>query len=251
MSKLELAGVITAGYAALFVVLNILAWISDSVKRRRSIAPPPPPPLPAGVEIDPYHALAVRSGGPGGMDQAALASLLHDGLITIDADGLLAPSGETGPEPTHPVPAAWLECLHRAERPVAVSELRDDPELWQRHTAFLQQQDARVAEWNTKAPTGGFGCASIAAAAVVTIVDTVLLAPSVPDSFYGPTAFEQIVGFVLLAILLPPFLISMCAAIVMTTYPGSPSPLDAYCARLPPHPAVAALTAEEERLLAG
>ncbi|GAB3851502.1 hypothetical protein ACFPIJ_53165 [Dactylosporangium cerinum] len=184
------------------------------------------------------------------MDQAALAALLHDGLITIDADGLMAPSGESEPEPAHSVPAAWLECLHRAERPTTMSELRDDPELRQRHEAFLKEQDALLADWN-KPDLTGHGCAVFGASLVVGLLDAVLLVLSIPDSFYGPTAFERIFGLVTLMAVAAPVLTFTLIGAVLATYPAQPSPLYAYCAQLPPHPAVTALTAEEERLLAG
>jgi hypothetical protein len=82
VSKLELAGVVTVAYLALYAVAIVLLRRRNAVNRRVAAA------LPPDLEVDPFHALAVPTGKAAAMDQAALAALLHDGLITIDCAGL-------------------------------------------------------------------------------------------------------------------------------------------------------------------
>lgn len=244
MSNVDPLIAVTAGYAVLFVVLSVWARLRNAADLRRAEPPPPE------VTIDPYHALAVTSGGPGGMDRAALAALLLDGLITIDADGVMTVAARTG-EPAHPVPAAWLECLHRAERPAAMSELRDDPELRQRHTTFLERQDDLLAGWNQRRDDL-IGLALLAATVPLGFFYAVRLVYAVPEWLLGTSTPERVSSGLLLTALLGVPLAGALIWVAFGSYQERPSPLRAHCAGLPRHPAIAGLTTDQEqRLLAG
>jgi hypothetical protein len=70
VSNLVLAGVATA-------VLAVL-WRRPSAAERT---------VRAGLQgVDPFHALATRWSRPGAMDDDAVATLLLDDLVTVDAE---------------------------------------------------------------------------------------------------------------------------------------------------------------------
>ncbi|MFD7263014.1 hypothetical protein [Streptomyces sp. NPDC059874] len=104
--------------------------------------------------IDPYHAEAVAAGADASADRAAAATLLLDGLVRIDDQGLMHATrkGELRQHTAeHPLPAALLAAVLRAGHGVALGKLDGDAELAQRRTDFLRAEDAKIADW-TKDP---------------------------------------------------------------------------------------------------
>ncbi|MFC5005106.1 hypothetical protein ACFPIJ_45650 [Dactylosporangium cerinum] len=136
MSNLAVAGVVTAAAAVLYVVLGVLyPW---RARRDRRLAAELP-----GVEIDPYHAVAVAFNSNTFVYRSAAAALLLDDLITIHPEGRMlvtARGGDPAETPEHPVPAALLDCLRGLDQPVALSELHWQHELRDRCDAFRREQ---------------------------------------------------------------------------------------------------------------
>jgi hypothetical protein len=240
MSGVELVAVATGGYGVLFAVLYTAARLRNATTLRRAA------PLPASVDVDPFHALTVSSGRPDAMDRAAVASLLSDELITIDAAGVVRVADATR-EPAHPVPAAWLECLQRAERPATMAEFRDDPELRRRHARFLEEQERRLSNWTGPGGDGedGLGCSLAVLGLLVGLFDGITLALAVPTSSLGPTRFEQVTGVVAMMVVLAPLLGIVLSGSALSAMPKRPSRLRTHCAGLRPHPALAALTTDQ------
>lgn len=239
MSSLVLAGVVTAVAAVLYVVLAVLSRRPKAAEREVRAALP-------GLEIDPFHALAVRWDYHGAMDDAAVAALLRDGLITIDAEGMLTVT-ERGrdPEhaPTHPVPAAWLEGLARAGRPAAMSELRRNPELRERRGTFVQEQDLRHARWIRPVPDRAATSALMITWLLGFFYAVLLLFSGghrPPGGFAGGLGLTLLLGFLFTVLL--SWLVGRC-------FPDPPNLFREHCAGLPPHPAVGSLDPDRRALL--
>src|SRR5512139_1472765 len=104
MSTLAWVG-LTAAVAVVLIAVLAVGWRFPSAAELRAWAQLP------HVEIDPFHALTAVHRYTGAMDDAAVATLLHDGLVTIDTDGMLTVTDrghDPAHAPAHPVPAAWL-----------------------------------------------------------------------------------------------------------------------------------------------
>ncbi|MEU4446799.1 hypothetical protein AB0K14_26130 [Actinosynnema sp. NPDC050801] len=239
MSILVLAGVVTVVAALLYVVLAVLSRRPKPAEREVRAALP-------GLEIDPFHALTVRSKYSGAMDDDAVATLLLDDLVTIDAEGMMTVT-ERGRDPrhvpAHPVPAAWLGAVARAGRPVALSEVRRDPELRERCEAFVREQNARHARWMRPVPDR---------AATAALIVTWLL-----GFFYAALLLFSggrrppggIAGGLGLTLLLGVLFTALLSWLVSRAFPDPPELFREHCAGLPRHPATGLLGSDRRALL--
>jgi hypothetical protein len=239
VSSLVPAGVVTAVAAVLYAGLAVLSRRPKPAEREVRAALP-------GLEIDPFHALTVRSAYTGAIDDDAVATLLLDDLITIDAEGMMTVT-ERGRDPryapAHPVPAAWLHAVARAGRPVATSELRRDRELRERCETFVREQDARHARWMRPVPDR---------AATAALVITWLL-----GFFYAALLLFSggrrppggIAGGLGLTLLLGVLFTALLSRLVSRAFPDPPELFREHCAGLPPHRATSLLDSDRRALL--
>ncbi|GAB3825600.1 hypothetical protein ACFPIJ_45715 [Dactylosporangium cerinum] len=241
MSSLAVAGVVAVAAVVLWTVLAVRLRRTIDADRRAAAAYLP------GVEFDPYHAHAVQSGWPGttgyaatgtkalalsALDQAALSALLVDGLITIDSDGMMTVTALAADPPhLHPAVVAWLECLQRAERPAAWSELHQDPELRQALATFLEEQGAPLEHWN-RTRSNSIGCSAYLTAVLLGYFYAALFAFSVRDG---------ILGNLFLTVTLGTLLAFGFVVAIVNYFPDRPNLLHEHCAGLPRHPATVAL----------
>jgi hypothetical protein len=239
VSNLVWVVVVTAGAAAVYAALAA-RWKRPSPAQRRVAAELP------GVEIDPFHALAAAHNGPGAMDDAAVATLLLDDLVAIDAEGMMALT-ERGRDPdnapAHPVSVAWLACIARADAPDAVSQLRRDPRLRQWCEGFVREQDRRQAEWMRPAPDR----ASTVAGVVTLLLGFFYAALLVFAGAHRPAG--GLAGGLGLTLLLGLLFAAVLGWFVQRWFPDPPELFREYCAGLPPHPAVEMLDPDQQAQL--
>jgi hypothetical protein len=239
VSSLVLAGVVTAVAAVLYTVLAVLSRRPKPAEREVRAALP-------GLEIDPFHALTVRRTYTGAIDDPAVATLLLDDLITIDAEGMMTVT-ERGRDPqrapAHPVPAAWLDAVARAGRPVAMSELRRDPELRERCETFVREQNARHARWMRPVPDRAATAALIITWLLGFFYAALLLFSGghrPPGGIAGGLGLTLLLGVLFTALLSWP---------VSRAFPDPPELFREHCAGLPLHPATGLLDSDRRALL--
>ncbi|GAA3205643.1 hypothetical protein GCM10010532_027350 [Dactylosporangium siamense] len=247
-----MAGVVTAGAAAFYAGL-LAVWLRRCRRHRRAGAG-----YLRDIEIEPFHALAKTGWSSkvvnhAAMEDAAVATLLIDELVVIDTEGKLTPTARGGDPtyaPEHGVVAAWLECLRRAEGPATVSQLRDDPELRQRCEAFVQEQDA-LLDPPTSPPSDSFiWVLYLVAPALGLFYATLMVSPGEPGltaQFLGGVFEVALFGLTYLTAAI--FMILAYGLYGLAGYPHYPDVVREHCVGLPPHPATAALGADERALL--
>ncbi len=227
------AGAVTAGAAVLYAVLGVLTWWRGVRDRKVAAALPE-------TAFDPYYALLTASGSDLALWEAAAAALLRDDLVRVDRDGVLTVSvrgSDTAETPAHPIEAALLEHVRRAERPVVLSELATHTELKQHRDAFVQDQDAVHARW-AHFRRDDLGCTAALVAALLGSFYTVLLAFFVFPHRGGLP--QTLVEASLWAVVLGPVIIFLLFWIFALCWPERRNLLKEHCATLP-HPAMEAL----------
>ncbi|MET9699079.1 hypothetical protein ABZY31_19405 [Streptomyces sp. NPDC006529] len=232
----EAAAVALACYA----VLGVLWRLRDRADRAAADVLTTAPP-------DPYHAVAVAGRGED-THRPAVARLLLDGSVEIDARGLLtiAPGGphrgpEPGPAPVHPLPAAVLAALIRRDRPTGLADLSGDSALRAAREAFLSAEDAKYPRLAAIRVRDRLADAAILLImAVVAWYSFQLVVLSRPDTLRGIV----LMGTFVLAVAVGACGALLAAMVMVRVWPKRRDPFRAYCAALPPHPDVRALDPE-------
>ncbi|MEU4155449.1 hypothetical protein [Actinoplanes sp. NPDC026670] len=227
--------IVTLGAAVLVYVALAVAWrVRDRVDRAAAAVLP-------SIEIDPYHVRAT-AGSPADMDEAAAASLLLAGRVTVDEQGLLSPAGYDEEPPAHPVEAVLMDALHRGERPLALRRLRSFTAADERTAAFLREQDARVPRWADREGDALITTAVLTGLALgfAGLAPFLLLGEDHPGGF-GFAVFRLICFGLPLGLVL--------AFVAVQLWPLRHDYFQRHCAQLPPHPALEALDTEQRNRL--
>jgi hypothetical protein len=245
MAQLTVAGM---ALAATFVVYGLLgiAWWSRGRADRKAAA------RLGSLEIDPYHAIAT-AGWPEDADRAAAAELIRGGMVEVDAEGFLTTGRRVRPaeppayRPEHPVPNALLDALTRHGGRSTLRGLVDDPPLRAAREVFLRTEDAKVPRWSDRREDGLHSAATLTALPLA-------LFYAVQIVFLREESAPHGIVDTLLALLLVVILWLMIAVpvgwFVLRFWPGRRDPFREHCARLPRHPALAALAEHQNAALA-
>ena len=225
MSNLALTAVVTAGVVALHGVLVVLWWWRGV--RDRRVAP-----LLPTLKVDRYHVLLTRIRSDQPLWREVAARLLLDGLITVDPEGALTASARADDtSPTHPLTAALLDHIRRADGPVDVDDLGRSDELRRHREKFERDEDARLVLSARFRDDGIGGVAGLA---------TVLL-----GCFYTVMAViaggAGLMGGVCVTLVLGPMIIGPLGWLHYRWWPGRRNLFAEHCATLPLPGAVKAL----------
>ncbi|MCX4539216.1 hypothetical protein [Streptomyces sp. NBC_01565] len=103
--------------------------------------------LVAALHLEPYHAALLRNEAT----EAAAAELVLDGYLQIDGEGaacLTEEGRDPGRTPSHPLPAALLEAVHRHDpEPVSIGWIDwYDVEYVERRSAYGSERDALLPD---------------------------------------------------------------------------------------------------------
>lgn len=242
VTRVALAGVVTACAGAIYVVLIPLWFLRRAADRRAAASLPE-------LDIDRYHAIAAATPrSDRDVYEAVAAALLLDGLITITPEGVVTVTdrgGDPAHAPGHPVEAALLECFGSPDGPVALSKIRETDEVHRRLKAFLREQDARLTRWSSR---GEDGIASVAGGTAMLLT----LFYAVQLTYFGELRPSNVGEFLL--VLVPMVVLWLLIFVPLVWFIGKiwPERKDLFrehCAGLPPHPAIKALGSDNRALL--
>ncbi|MGW2827053.1 hypothetical protein ACWC24_39670 [Streptomyces sp. NPDC001443] len=241
MAQPTLAGLALAIAVAVYVALGI-AWALRARGDRRAAA------RLAALNIDPYHAVAT-AGYPEDVDEAAAAVLITSGTAHVDLDGVVTVSGapvEGRPRPEHPLPAALLDALDRHSGSAPLRRLVHDLEPSRARTAYLHGQDAKVPGWSHRHRD------RLKEIATLTMLVLTLFYAVQIIFLRAEFAPHGVLETLFAVLFLPVLWLMMCiptAWFVFRFWPRLRDPYRAHCARLPRHPALAALDADQRARL--
>ncbi|MEU4564126.1 hypothetical protein AB0F72_37585 [Actinoplanes sp. NPDC023936] len=243
MTDLALAGAVAAYAIALLVVLLVIfplrsLWDSRVVRRFPE------------VSIDPYYVIAVANPAWDRPLYAAVASaLLVDGLISIDAEGLVTVTergSDPANKPAHPLEAAVLEWLAAAGEPVALSQIRSAHDMDRQREEFVREQVARLPRWARRKAD------LLRLISMVTVVSLTVFW-GLQLTYFGalhPTrVWEGFVLFIPFLVIWLLFLVPL-GWILYKLWPKRRYRFQEYCAKQPPPPAVTRLSATQTSALA-
>lgn len=241
MAQLTLAGLVLAAALVVYGVLGVAWWSRGRADRRAAARL-------GSLEIDPFHAVAT-AGRPQDADRAAAAELIRGGMATVDAEGFLTVTGRRdrpaepptyGPE--HPVPVALLDALNRHGGRSTLRGLAADPQLRAAREVFLRTEDAKAPRWSDRGKDGLHPVATTTALllALFYAVQVVFLR----EEFAPHGVVDTVLALFLLVILWLMIAVPV-GWFVLRFWPGRRDPFREHCARLPRHPALAALTDQQ------
>lgn len=238
MTQIPFAVLVLAVALVMYGLLGVAWWSRGRADRKAAARL-------GSLEIDPYHAVAT-AGRPEDADRAAAAELIRDGMVRVDAEGFLTVAGPRDQAakspangPGHPVPVALLDALRRQDGRSTLRGLVDDRQLRAAREAFLSTEDAKVPRWSDRRKDSLHSLATLIALLLA-------LFYAVQIIFLREESAPHGVVSIVLALLLLVILWLMIAVpvgwFVLRFWPGRRDPFREHCARLPQHPAMAALT---------
>jgi hypothetical protein len=234
MWDLALAAAVTAGVLVLYAVLGVL-WRWRAARDRRVAV------LLLGLSIDPYLVYLARYRHHEGLWREVAAELLIAELLTVDERGALH-AGSVAGSAEHPLAAALLEHVRRADMPVVVTRLSDDAELRRRLRVFEREENARLvypARFRRDGLDAVGGCAAVLLGAFYTVL-LVYVAPEGHRSFAESLCPLLVLG---------PIFIGGLGWLHNARWPDRRDPFREHCATLPMPNATGRLDSDRLRRL--
>ncbi|MEU1125094.1 hypothetical protein ABZ371_16390 [Streptomyces sp. NPDC005899] len=242
MTQPALAAAVLAAALITYGVLGVAWWSRDRADRRAAAHL-------GSREIDPYHAAATAR-WPERADRVAAAELIRGGTVSIDDEGFLTVTercdlraeGSTY-RPEHPVPVALLDALTRHGGRATLRGLAGDPPLQAAREAFLCAEGAKFPRWADRREDGlrTLATSTVLLVTLFYAVQVIFLREAL-----APHGVLEAVFSVAFLVVLWLMLAVPTGWFVLRYWPDRRDHFDEHCARLPEHPALAAL-AESRR----
>ncbi|WP_162684304.1 hypothetical protein [Streptomyces populi] len=233
MTQPTLAGLALTVTAGVYVVLGI-AWSLRAYGDRRSAA------RLGSLDIDPYHAMAA-AGRPENVDEAAAAVLIASGAALVDDEGIITVTSDRGEghrRPEHPLPAALLDALDRKAGSASLRGIVHDAELCRARAAYLRARDAETLgrSGRRKDHVKGIAILTMAFLTLFYAVQIIFLREELAPHGVVESLFAALFLLVLWLMICVPMV-----WLVIRFWPDRRDPFREHCAKLPLHPALAAL----------